>query len=226
MYGMYRMYWNAFTVWHNIWTKEARKTRQTLKNKNMNNFQNMFTVIGRNANGILSKKDSLFQIVDQLKPSVLYLQESKVNKKGLIKIEGYEIFEYVRSNSNGGSLLTAVHSNLQPVFISGEETETEAEILVIQAKLGNYNCRFFNAYGPQEYASHEDKIAFYARLDQEVKNAKLFDCLICIEMDANAKVGCEIIKNDPNKLSGNGVFFLDFVERNNLVIGNATHLCE
>ena len=45
-------------------------------------------------------------------------------------------------------------------------------------------------------------------------------------MDANAKVGCEIIKNDPNKLSGNGVFFLDFVERNNLVIGNATHLCE
>ena len=121
-------------------TNEPRKTRRTLKNKNMNNFQNMFTVIGTNANGILSKKDSLFQIVDQLKPSVLYLQESKVNKKGLIKIEGYEIFEYVRSNSNGGSLLTAVHSNLQPVFISGEENETEAEILVVQAKLGNYNC--------------------------------------------------------------------------------------
>ena len=45
-------------------------------------------------------------------------------------------------------------------------------------------------------------------------------------MDANAKVGCEIIKDDPNKLSGNGEFFLDFVARNNLVIGNATDLCE
>ena len=45
--------------------------------------------------------------------------------------------------------MTAVHSNIQPVFFSGKETD--AEILVIQAKLGNYNCRFINAYGPQEY---------------------------------------------------------------------------
>ena len=184
----------------------------------------MFTVVGTNANGILSKKDSMIQIVEQLKPSVLCLQESKVNRKGLIKIPGYEIFEYVRSNSNGGCLLTAIHSNLQPVFISGEESE--AKILVVQAKLGPYNCRFINAYGPQEYASQEEKIVFYARLDQEVKNAKLFDCLICIEMDANAKVGCDIIKHDPNTLSGNGVFFLDFIQRNNLVIGNSTDLCE
>ena len=63
-----------------------------------------------------------------------------------------------------------MHSNLEPVYISGGEDDME--ILVIQGKIGNYNCRFINAYGPQEYAILEDKIAFYARLDQEVKKCK------------------------------------------------------
>ena len=200
---------------------KVRKTRRTLKNKNV---KNVFTVVGTNANGILGKRDSLFQIMDQLKPSVLFLQESKVGRKGQIKIPDYEIFEFVRSKANGGSLLTAAHSNLHPVLISSEECESE--ILVIQAKFGKYDCRFINAYGPQEYASLEDKISFYARLDQEVKNAKLFNCLFCLEMDANAKVGSEIIKNDPHKMSGNGELFLDFIARNNLIIGNSTDLCE
>ena len=197
---------------------KVRKTRRSLKK---GNIDNMFTVVGTNSNGILSKKESLSHIVDQLKPSILFLQETKVTRKGQIKIPGYEIFEFVRAKANGGSILTAAHSNLQPVLIS--DGEDDSEILVIQAQLGKYNCRFINAYGPQEYASLEVRIAFYARLDQEVKNAKLFNCLVCLEMDANAKVGCEIIKDDPNKLSGNGEFFLDFVARNNLVIGYAPH---
>ena len=35
-----------------------------------------------------------------------------------------------------------------------------------------------------------------------------------------------MIKNDPNKISGNGEYFLEFVKNNNLVIGNASDLCE
>ena len=119
--------------------------------------------------------------------------------------------------------MTAVHTNLEPVLIS---EDNEAEILVVQAKIGNLNCRFINAYGPQEYAKSDEKLRFYSKLDQEIKNAKLFDCLICLELDANAKIGCEIIKNDPNKISGNGEYFLEFVKNNNLVIGNASDLCE
>ena len=87
------------------------------------------------------------------------MQETKVIRKGLLRIQDYEIFENVRSKNKGGSLSTAVHSNLQPVLISEDD---EAEILVIQAKLGNYNSRFINAYGPQEYANIEEKINFYS----------------------------------------------------------------
>ena len=177
--------------------KSNRRTRRTLKKENKKYIQKEFTVIGTNANGILSKKDSLFQIINHLKPSVICLQETKLKRKGILKIQDYEIFENIRSNNNGGSLMTAVFNNLEPVLIS---EDNEAEILVVQAKIGNLNCRFINAYGPQEYTKSDEKIRFYSKLDQEIKNAKLFDCLICLELDAIEKICCEIIKNYPNKI--------------------------
>ena len=72
----------------------------------------------------------------------------------------------------------------------------------------------------------ENRINFYARLEQEVVNAKLFSNMVCIEMDANAKVGSEIIKADPNSRSSNGTLLVELCERNNLIICNATQLCQ
>ena len=45
-------------------------------------------------------------------------------------------------------------------------------------------------------------------------------------MDANAKVGCDIIKSDPHKLSSNGQLLLELIERQKLSILNANDLCE
>ena len=51
-------------------------------------------------------------------------------------------------------------------------------------------------------------------------------CLILIEMDANAKVGSKVIKNDPNAMSENGRLLLDLVDRQNLRILNSSSKCE
>ena len=45
-------------------------------------------------------------------------------------------------------------------------------------------------------------------------------------MDANAKLGPELIKSDPNPRSGNGELLIELCERNNLVICNTTYLCQ
>ena len=119
--------------------------------------------------------------------------------------------------------MTGIHKNVSPMFISGGEDNLE--ILVVQAKIGCFDCRFINGYGPQEYENIEERIKFYARLEQEVVNAKLFNNLVCIEMDANAKVGSEIIKSDPNPRSSSGELLIEMCERNNLIICNATDLC-
>jgi hypothetical protein len=45
-------------------------------------------------------------------------------------------------------------------------------------------------------------------------------------MDANTKLGPDMIKSDPHPRSGNGDLLIAVCERNNLVICNAADLCQ
>ena len=56
-------------------------------------------------------------------------------------------------------------------------------------------------------------------------NAKEDGCKIIIQVDGNAKVGKDIIRKDPNTISNNGKILLALVDRQGLVIGNASSKC-
>ena len=86
------------------------------------------------------------------------IQETKLRKKGDIKIPGYQIFELNRKDSNGGGLITGVKEELSPVLIM--EGDNEIELLVIEANLSSLQVRIFNGYGPQENDSLERRIKF------------------------------------------------------------------
>ena len=181
-------------------------------------------IIGTNCNGIISKKESLKAIIENMKYcGVFFLQETKVHRKGLVKIQNFEIFEVVRSLKSGGSILTGIHKSLQPILINSDD---ELEILTVQANVGSLTCRFINAYGPSEGCSQDQKtIAFYAKLDQEIKTAKLFGHMVCLQLDANAKLGRDVIKGDHHTMSPNGELLYDFISRNNLIVCNALESC-
>ena len=136
----------------------------------------------------------------------------------------YAIFEHIRNNTAGGGLLTAVHKSLNPISVS-EEIEGE-EILVVEATFGKNTVRLINGYGPQESDSEETRKAFYSRLDFEIKRAKLSGCLICIEMDSNAKLGNSLIPDDPHPQSGNGKLLENVIKENNLKVLNGSNLCK
>ena len=61
---------------------------------------------------------------------------------------------------------------------------------------------------------------------EEVVNAKENGCLTILQLDANAKIGKENLKNDPNNETANGRILLDVVERQNLTIVNTLDLCK
>ena len=67
---------------------------------------------------------------------------------------------------------------------------------------------------------------FWQDFVKEVILEKEKSCKIIIQMDANAKLGCEIIKNDPHKLSYNGSLLSEIISRQNLAILNANVMCE
>ena len=178
--------------------------------------------MGNNAAGLINKQDSFYRNIENFKPGVYFIQESKCRIRNQIKHDEYVMFEMIRKNGGGGGLLTAVHKSLSPVSVS---EETEVEVLVVQGNIGNNKVRFINGYGPQE-GSEETNSPFFNRIDLEVKSAQLAETLVCIELDANSKLGSRLVPGDPKEQSSNGKLLEKVIEDNDLIVVNGTDLCE
>ena len=166
---------------------------------------------------------SLKSKIEKFDPGCVFIQETKLYKKGQVKFEGYEAFEQVRKSRSGGGLLLMVRKSFDPVLI--HEGDEDNEILVVQGKVGKLNIRFINAYGPQEDDPSDHIMGFYEKLEEQIVLAIDDGCGIIIECDANAKLGDKIIQNDPNSQSNNGDLLWSLVNRNNLTVLNSLDIC-
>ena len=183
-----------------------------------------FSIVGNNAAGLKAKTDSLFHVIKTLNyPSCLTIQETKLPNRGKLAIEGYKIFEKPRS-VYGGGLLTAVDTNLEPFEIENTNDD-DSEILVVQCQVGGQKIRVLNAYGPQEDDPTETRISFWTAVHQKIFEAKSEGCMLLLQMDANAKLGNEIIKDDCNSMSENGRLMYEIIESESLSVLNSSSLC-
>ena len=120
--------------------------------------------------------------------------------------------------------MTAIHEDLKPLLISSGERETE--IITVQVSLGSIQIRIINAYGPREDDQKQNIFNFWQELEMEIMDAYENNCMVVIEMDANAKVGMKYIVGDPHETSPNGRLLLEMVKRQNLIIVNAMDICK
>ena len=81
-----------------------KRGRETSENVN-------FKLIGNNANGILGKKESFLNLIKNEKPHCFMLQETKLRRKGQLKVDGYQIFDTVRDNKGGGGLAIGIQNS-------------------------------------------------------------------------------------------------------------------
>ena len=181
--------------------------------------------MGANAAGFSSKKSSFESIIESKRPSLFFLQETKMKREGIIKLCGYQIYELVRSSKQGGGLAIGALDEIEPVFIS--EGNDDTEILVIEVKLNGMQVRCINGYGPQESDSKERKQRFWERLSSEIEDADTNNKAIIIQMDGNLHLGPEILPGDPNECNANGKLFKEFLGKfPHLTIINSTELCD
>ena len=143
---------------------KTRRGRGNKKCRNENKNKVKFALLGSNCNGLNPKKESLFHVINEFKPSVVTLQETKVKNKGSIKVKGYQIFEKTRNGKGGGGLLTAVDEDLEPVLVS--TGQDDVEILTVETKLGNSKIRVINGYGPQEDEEKQITLNFWLEIEK------------------------------------------------------------
>ena len=180
-----------------------------------------------NANGIMSKIDSFKKIVEDLEPSVIFIEETKVRKIGMLKLDQFQFFELIRINKNvkGGGLAIGVRNELRPALFNEGDDEVESMTVAIHLNTFQINCCV--AYGPQENEKRKRKYKFWNHLDAEAKAADELGAGFCLEFDGNLWAGKDIVPGDPRAQNENGRYFEEFLEKNKqLTVVNSLSLCE
>ena len=162
--------------------------------------------MGNNCAGIKNKSESLAELINSLNPAIIFLQETKLYYKGQISIKNCKVFETNRDLGRGGGLITTVNIKLDPVEIQSENNNPD--VLIVQCKLSNYSVSLINGYGPQESESLSEKMEFFNCLEVSIIKSKMRGDFICVQLDANSKIGMENIIDDPNHISPNGEILL------------------
>ena len=166
------------------------------------------------------------KVLEDLKPSVFFLEETKFKDTGKLKLEEYLVFEKVRKNKvAGGGVALGCIRELKPAWVREGEDPVEAisvEIFVKQMKI-----RCCVGYGFQENDIIENKNAFWKYMDEEVEEASKTGAGLILQFDGNLWAGNKIIPNDPRPQNRNGKLFEQFLSRHsNLTVVNALDICE
>ena len=207
-------------------TVGSRKNHKHVKKKTdvTNNTASNLKLFSTNGAGVIGGKiGSLKAQVSLTKANVVTLQETHARRKGRIQIPDMVVFEAVRKAKGGGTLI-ASHKSLNPRLV--ESYEEEFELLVVEIEVKDRTIRVISGYGPQENWPEEKRRPFFVALETEVEKANLAGKSIIIELDANAKLGKKYIPNDPHEISPNGTILATIVERQGIVVGNGTNICQ
>ena len=115
--------------------------------------------------------------------------------------------------------MLCVHVSHQPVLIS--EYCDKFEMIVVEIKVSNQDIRIIAAYGPQENLDVDERMPFFATLEQEIVSANMSNKSIMVQMDANSKLRSSIVPKDGHNQTANGTTLADIIARNALVVVNS-----
>ena len=128
-----------------------------------------------------------------------------------------QIYEAIRKKEHG--LMIGVHVAHQPVLIS--EYSDTFEMLVVEIKASGKEVRLITGYGPQENLDVKERMPFFSTLEEEIVSAFMSQKSIIIQMDANSKLGKDIVPNDIHEQTANGAALAGIIQRNALVVVNS-----
>ena len=112
-------------------------------------------VMYNNINGFLSKKDSLFKIVESIDPDIIALCETK--KAGLIKkdeLTSYKVLERNLKRGKEGILFGVRKGTFYSIC---DITDSEMKnLMTVKIEYPSFNLRVVIIHAPQETDKHED----------------------------------------------------------------------
>ena len=193
-------------------------TKKVKNQENKTNKQQVLSVFSANANGLAKKIKSLESHIRNLSIGIFTIQESNYTKRGKVHWDNWEIFEAIRTQKGGGTML-GVHKSLEPILI--KEYSEHFELVVVEIKVSGKVIRIMTGYGPQETWTPDQRLPFFMSLEEEIAKAELSGRSIMLCFDANSKMGPSHIPGDPHPMSeNNGKVLEGILERHAMIVAN------
>ena len=188
-------------------------------------FTRNFKWIGSNIAGARPKWGSLKRWVRMKNPAIMSLQETKFKVAGKHKLEGYVIYEHLRTEKTaGGGVLMAVIQELSPALVRDGGDSVEAVTVDINVKK-NANCLHICLWTTGKRIIGKKK-KFWDYLDEDARRAENEGKGFILQGDLNAWLGKTHIQKDHRQQNENGKLMSDFLERNQLTVVNSLDLCK
>ena len=208
-------------------TVESRKSNKTKNTKtkrgNKKKKEKYVNIFSTNAAQLKGKLDSFKNGLNETNAEIFTVQETHYANKGQFQVRNFEIFEAIRKKAKGGTAI-GVHKALKPVLIS--EHSDAFEMVVVEVKAAHKEIRVLTGYGPQENWPVTARMPFFLALEEEIAKAELAGKSLIIQLDANSKLGPEMIPGDKHHQSDNGRILAGIIERHGLIVGNSLKQCE
>ena len=156
----------------------------------------------------MNKLDSLENVLQEVKPSIFCIQETKLKRSNQIKTkssQSFTIYELNRKSKGGGGLC-----DLQPVWVA--QGDDDLECLAVEVWTEEFLIRVLVAYGPQLGDDADKKHILWGFIEQQAVIAQRAGAGFILQMDSNAHLGTDIINGDVNEQNVNGKYFFQFLE--------------
>ena len=200
-----------------------RKTRRS--NKNKNRFKN-FCVYYNNIRGINSKITSLKDIVDEINPHIICLNETHLDQNENIEIDNYE---FVNNNNKKGKGGVSIGVRKDILHLCSELSRKTKEYEMLWMKISNnknINIRIGNIYAPQENKTKKKTIEeMYDQIANNKIEAEKANESFLLMGDFNCKIGNKI-NNNKEEISEFGPILLKTVKEQEMIIINANNKCK
>ena len=181
-----------------------------------------------NVRGIKSKINSLKGIIEEEKPAIIGLTETKLKDGDSVAFEDYVVkrADRAKNRKGGGGVLFAYHRTFSYMMKVVNEEREKVEMLWIRLDNNVVKARIGVVYMPQESETTVKELKeIYDMIEEEVAVAAKHGERLILMGDFNCKVG-NIIQGNDDIVSKGGKILLKMVNKYNLCILNGEKCCK
>jgi exonuclease III len=205
--------------------KGERTPKKRKRRKKIRQQFTTFRLLYNNINHLKSKIEALENAVEETKPTMIVLVETKLPEKEEFKLDGYYTMP-INRNENGGGVMLLVKEELENISVIVEQSREVAETMWVVISNGRNNIRMGIVYAPQENKTSVEQLKImYKKLEDQIKEARTKKQNVLLVGDFNCKVGKKI-EGNTEEISKSGKRLLKFADKMGLKIMNSSKACE